>query len=218
MSKAFFYVDESGDLGWTLHHPYRHGGSSQYLTLAALVVLDNLEHYPPRVIKRLYDKYKWKTARERKWVDLKDGARLDFAKQAVALVTKHDDIKYFSITVKKENVQPHIRGDSNKLYNYMIRLLLVEQMAKYDFVTFVPDARSIKVRSGNSLHDYLQIALWFEIGATTQVKTRHTDSSSNRNVQFTDMLAGLVQSYFEDGQSQPWKLLQPHITSKKLFF
>lgn len=32
------YLDESGDLGWKFDAPYRSGGSSRYLTIAAIAV------------------------------------------------------------------------------------------------------------------------------------------------------------------------------------
>src|ERR1035441_5537034 len=87
------------------------------------------------------------------------------------MLAKCPEIALHAIVVKKENVQAHIRTDSNKLYNYMIRLALLDKMAKHDVVTLVPDPRSIKVQSGNSLHDYLQMQLWFEKKATTKLIT-----------------------------------------------
>ncbi|VEH66652.1 Uncharacterised protein [Rodentibacter pneumotropicus] len=49
--------------------------------------------------------------------------------------TKHgNDVQYFCMTVNKEKVMPHIRQDPNKLYNYMIRLLLAREFARYDEV------------------------------------------------------------------------------------
>ena len=44
--------------------------------------------------------------------------RTDFAEKAKQLRVDHPSIKYFSMTVKKENLQSHIRADGNKLYNY----------------------------------------------------------------------------------------------------
>jgi len=218
MSSAYIYLDESGDLGWTLDQPYRRGGSSRHLTIAALIVSPENRHRPKRVIKKLYEKYSWDVSQERKWSDMKQAERVIFAERSKQLVESVQDVKYFSITVKKENVQDHIRQDSNKLYNYMINLLLSDEMARYDSVTLVPDPRSIKVESGNSLHDYLQTQLWFERGVQTQLNTCPCDSSCSRNVQFADMLSGLVQSHHEDRRSDPWRVLSPRIRSKALYF
>ena len=67
--------------------------------------------------------------------------RVYFARQANSLRIKNpDSIKYASITVKKQNVKPHIHKHSNKLYNYMIGLSLLDEMEKHRTVTFVPDS------------------------------------------------------------------------------
>ncbi len=161
-------LDESGDLGWKFDAPYRRGGSSRYLTIASLVISPNKKHLPKRLIKKLYTKFNWPTNIEKKWSDMSLAERIWFAEKANELHSKYpSDIKYLSITVKKENVQSHIRRDANKLYNYMIGLSLLDEMSNHDKITFLPDPRSIKIESGNSLHDYLQTKLWFERRSTT---------------------------------------------------
>jgi len=213
------YLDESGDLGWKFDAPYRAGGSSRHLTIASLVVSPAKKHLPKRLIKKLYTKFHWPTNIEKKWADMSLEERIYFAKKADELRTSQlNDIRYLSITVRKENVQPHIRADANKLYNYMIGLSLLNEMSKHESVTFVPDPRSIKVESGNSLHDYLQTQLWFEKSATTNLITTPLDSASSRNVQFSDMLSGIIQGHFEDGNSKPWTELRNNISYKTLFF
>ena len=218
MSSTTIYLDESGDLGWSFDKPYRQGGSSRFLTIGSLVVSGDKGHHPGRVIKELYEKYRWKTTKEKKWADMHPSQRINFAQCAHKLADRFNEIKYFTITVRKEKVQSHIRTDENKLYNYMIRLLLIQEMAKYSQVTFKPDTRTVKVESQNSLHDYLQIALWFDIGVSTKLATKPCDSSCNRNVQFADMLAGLVQSHYEDDVSEPYRILTSRISNITLFF
>jgi len=213
------YLDESGDLGWKFDAPYRRGGSSRHLTIASLVASQNKKHLPKRLIKKLYTKFKWPTNIEKKWSDMTFNERVWFAKKANELRLKNpNDIRYISITVKKENVQGHIRNDANKLYNYMIGLSLLDEMRKHPNVSFIPDPRSIKVESGNSLHDYLQTKLWLELNVKTILETIPCDSATSRNVQFSDMLSGIVQGHFEDGSSQPWAELRNNISYKTLFF
>ncbi|MFP4486387.1 MAG: DUF3800 domain-containing protein [Campylobacterales bacterium] len=216
--KIVVCLDESGDLGWKLSSPYRYGGSSRYLTIASVLMPHNKRHLPKRVIKKLYEKYHWNPQEEKKWSEMTHAERLDFAKKASSLQLKHPDIKYFSITVNKQNVQTHIRQDGNKLYNYMIGLLLLDEMSKYDEIQFTPDPRSIKVESGNSLHDYLVTKLWFDYEVKTDMKTKPEDSASNKNVQFADMLSGVAQGYFEDKKTGPWTILSKQINYKKLYF
>ncbi|MFA5983798.1 MAG: DUF3800 domain-containing protein [Methylococcaceae bacterium] len=213
------YLDESGDLGWKFTAPYRKGGSSRYLTIACLVVTPSKSHLPKRLIKNLYKKFKWHPGTEKKWSGMSLDERIWFAKKANELRTKHNpDIKFLSITVNKQNVKPHIRTDSNKLYNYMIGCLLLDEMSKQQRVKFIPDPRSIKVKCGNSMHDYLQTKLWFDKNAETILLTTPGDSSANKNIQFADMLSGVIQGHFEDGNSQPWHQLRNNVSYKTLFF
>ncbi|PHR53613.1 MAG: hypothetical protein COA44_15225 [Arcobacter sp.] len=214
----YIYLDESGDLGWKFNAPYRRGGSSRYITISTLTVPHTKRHLPKRIIKKLYDKYKWNPKKEIKWSDMKLDHREEFARRAVDLFNAHDDIQYHAITVKKERVQAHIRNDENKLYNYMIKLLLLDEMAKHDEIIFVPDPRSIKVESGNSLHDYLQTCLWFEKSVSTKLSTKPQDSASNRNIQFADMLSGIVQGNYEDNKRSTWNILNGSLISKRLYF
>ena len=212
------YLDESGDLGWKFNAPYRHGGSSRYLTITCLITPKDKRDLSKRIIRKIYKKFGWNTKVEKKWSQMDSAERDYFAKRALALRQKHPDIKYFSMTVKKENVQPHIRLDPNKLYNYMTGLLLIEEMSHFSHVEFYPDPRSVKVESGNSMHDYLQTQLWFDKNAATILTTTPVESSSNLNVQFADMLSGVVQGHFEDGNSSPWHIMASSINVRRLYF
>jgi hypothetical protein len=212
------YLDESGDLGWDFTAPYRNGGSSRFLTIGALCVPPTKKHLPKRIVKDLYDKFGWNTAKEKKWSDMTPSERKEFAELARKMCYANADICLHCITVKKENVMQHIRNDSNKLYNYMIGLLLLKPMAAHDDVTMVPDPRSIKVQSGNSLHDYLQIDLWFVKNVKTLLKTQPQDSKFCRAIQFTDMLCGLIRRYYEDGEQVNYKILAPNVQQKCLYF
>jgi len=215
---VLIYVDESGDLGWSFDQPYGSGGSSRFLTIAALQLPASKEHLPERVVRNLYKHFGWRTDREKKWVDMPQVARSTFARAAVALTERHSDIRYTSIIVNKQRVAAHVRRDENKLYNYMLKLLLTEEMARHEHVTLLPDPRSIKVESGRSMHDYLQTVLWFDLGASTALETVPRDSAGCLNVQFADMLAGTVQAHFERRDSAPWTTLAAHINLKQLFF
>ena len=212
------YLDESGDLGWKFDAPYRYGGSSRYLTITCLITPKEKRDLPKRIIRKMYKKFKWNTKEEKKWSQMSLDERVYFSERSKTLREKHPDIRYFSMTVKKENVQAHIREDGNKLYNYMINLLLLEEMSHFEQVEFFPDPRSVKVESGNSMHDYLQTQLWFEKGVSTMLATIPAESSSNLNVQFSDMLSGVVQGHFEDGNSDPWHVLASAINVRRLYF
>lgn len=215
---SIIYADESGDLGWTFSAPYGAGGSSRYLTISALCVPTAKKHIPKRVIKQLYETFKWPVGIEKKWSGMTPKERETFAILASKMSEHHHDIHLHAITVKKENVQPHIKNDANKLYNYMIRICLLDCMAAEDAVIFIPDPRSIKVASGNSLHDYLQTELWFTKKVKTVLTTTPMDSKNSRGIQFADMLAGLVQQRFEEKCFDYIRICVRRLRLKRLFF
>lgn len=215
---VIIYLDESGDLGWNFTAPYRKGGSSRYLTISALITPDDKSHLPGRVIRDLYTDRKWSTAKEKKWSEMSDSARQDFTKHVIKLRTHHPDISFHSIVVDKQRVNPTFRADANLLYNYMIKICLIGEMRKHDQVTLIPDPRSIKIASGNSLHDYLQINLWYTEQVETKLVTSPQDSKKTLGLQFADMLAGATQHHFEDGNSAAWDSLSGHVALKRLFF
>ncbi len=144
--------------------------------------------------------------------------RTEFSRLVRLMCDRHPEILLHGIVVKKQNVMEHIREDSNKLYNYMIRLSLLDRMAEHDVVTMVPDPRSIKVASGNSLHDYLQTELWFTKNANTKLNTTPSDSKGNLGIRFADKLAGIIQSRFEDNQSSYFQIIAPRVVLSRLFF
>ena len=218
MDSKVIFLDESGDLGWRFDAPYRLGGSSRHLTISAIILPEQKKHLPARTIKDLYLKHKWPPKQEKKWAKMSPEERLEFALLAEKLKATHPDIEYTSITVYKPNVRQHIRNDANKLYNYMIGLLLLDRMAQCDKVLLVPDSRELKVASGNSLHDYLLTELWFNKKTQTQVINQPRDSASDRGVQFADMLSGLVQQYHEDTNTALFKMLQCSLFCRKLYF
>jgi hypothetical protein len=51
------YIDESGDLGWKLDKPNRHGGSSKFITITGIIISKEEEKYISRFISDIYQKY-----------------------------------------------------------------------------------------------------------------------------------------------------------------
>jgi hypothetical protein len=210
------YLDESGDLGWTFLAPYRAGGSSRFLCLAFLFVPRAHRRVPKRIMRDLYHKYGW--AGERKAFEATEAQKLEFAQAVNAMLEKHKDIAVDCIIVKKENVQEHIRADGNKLYNYMCKLVLCDHVAGVREIKFMPDKRSVKVKSGNSLSDYLQTTFWFEFKVKTKLINDPQESQRNYNVQFVDWVSHCVWSHYEDGEKVVFPVICRHIKPRPLFF
>jgi hypothetical protein len=212
------YLDESGDLGWVFDKPFQHGGSSRYLTIAAVIIPKSLSHCPKRIVKKVYSKRKQSTAIEIKGKDLSKEELIVFAQRVVRLLQRQPSIKISAITVKKENVQPHIQSDPNKLYNYMVNFALLDKIKKFSIVDFIPDPRSIKVKSQNSLVDYLQTKLWFEYNSATVIRYMPTESHLNINLQFTDFVSYIIWRRYEYNKSDAFNILKSHTILKDLFF
>jgi hypothetical protein len=90
---------------------------------------------------------------EMKASDATEAQMVEFWGAANRMVSSNPEIKIDCIVAKKENVQTHIREDPNKLYNYMCKLVMTEHVKAVPEFEFIPDNRSIKVESGNSLSD-----------------------------------------------------------------
>ena len=144
--------------------------------------------------------------------------RSAFAHGAVAMIKANPDITLHGIVVNKSRVMDHIRSDPNKLYNYAIRCCMLKHIARFDQVTLVPDPRSVKVASGNAMQDYLQMGLWFELRAKTTLQAKPRDSAESAQIQFVDMLAGLIQARYEDGDTADFQTLRAYLRMKDLYF
>jgi hypothetical protein len=149
------YLDESGDLGWSLDKPYKNGGSSRYLTLAAVIVPTAKTHFIARVIRGLYKARGRQKSSELKSVELRPHERTTFIRELLKLRQSHPDIIFTAITVAKSGVNAAFRRHPNGLYNYMTKLMLLKKIGQYDYVDFIPDARSVKVELKHAFHDYL---------------------------------------------------------------
>jgi hypothetical protein len=178
LNSAFVYVDEAGDLGWKFNAPLGKGGSSRYLTISAVFTPEKKSDLPRRFVRTLYQKFGWSQSVEHKWCSMDVDQKSLCAVEMRELCESNPDIFLHAIVVKKQNVMSHIRSDSNELYNYMIRLALLERMSKHDAVMMIPDPRSVKMKSSNSLRDYLQTELWFTKKSKTNLVTWSYDSAS----------------------------------------
>lgn len=217
-NKVTVFLDESGDLGWNFTAPYRKGGSSRHLTIAAVLIPNDKIYYIARLLKKLSQKFNWETNKEKKWCLMKHDEKDFFAMECENLKQKLPEINYMAITVYKPRVMSHIRTDPNKLYNYMIGHMLLDKISEFSVVNFVPDPRSVKIESGNSLPDYLQTQLWFEKKVTTELINNPRDSYSCPGIQFCDMLAGVVQTHYEDNQTPRFDRLKKYLDCKRLYF
>lgn len=212
------YLDESGDLGWKFAAPYRKGGSSRFMTIAFIICPSEKKHFLKRVVSKVYTRLEACPKTEIKGSSLALADKEFVARQTLALLQKNPDIKIVYITVKKENVQQHIQSDTNLIYNYMMRLALLKEVDKYSVVNLIRDNRSVKIKSGNTLINYLQTELYFSHGSSSKLVDIPSDSKAVQNLVFIDWINNLIWSHYEDNNSSPYNILKANIYSNRLFF
>lgn len=212
------YLDESGDLGWKFAAPYRKGGSSRFMTIAFIICPSEKKHFLKRVVSKVYTRLEACPKTEIKGSSLALADKEFVARQTLALLQKNPDIKIVYITVKKENVQQHIQSDTNLIYNYMMRLALLKEVDKYSVINLIRDNRSVKIKSGNTLINYLQTELYFSHGSSSKLVDIPSDSKAVQNLVFIDWINNLIWSHYEDNNSSPYNILKANIHSNRLFF
>lgn len=216
--KSHIYLDESGDLGFKFNAPYRDKGSSRFLTIGYLLCPITSCNVPQRLVRDVYHKFSFNPKVEMKASELKKHHKDFICECTVKMMQKNPLFILGAITVKKENVHPHIRLDGNKLYNYMMRLALIEKIEDHDSCKLTRDNRSIKVESGSSCIDYLQITIWFDKGKTTLLVDNPKHSHTDDGLIFIDWITNIVWSKYEDKYNGWCSIIQPYLQEIQLYF
>ena len=100
----------------------------------------------------------------------------------------------------------------------MVNFALLDKIKKCSAVDFIPDPRSIKVRSQNSLVDYLQTKLWFEHNSAMIIRYKPMESHLNINLQFADFVSHIIWNRHENNKFDAFNILKPYISIRHLFF
>ena len=212
------YLDESGDTGFKLGKGLQRGGSSQHLTLCYAMLPEAKAHLPGRVLRKVYNKFGFSPKLEKKGSTLNAEQRIYFLREVRKLLKREPEIKIGHITVMKKHVRAHIRREPEKLYTYMMNLALLPKVVKFDQVNLIRDNRSVKIESGNSLSDYLQMQLWFHYNATTLLNDYPSDSKAFKGLMFIDWMSNIVWRHFEQGENEVFRNINEHLIHAKLFF
>ncbi len=167
-------------------------------------------------MSQLYRKYHW--VGEKKGSAALESHFEDFASLTLAMLADNPDIKVDCIVCNKENVRSHLRTDGNKIYNYMCRLVIPDHVRSEPSFRFHPDRRSIKVESGRSLPDYLEMVLGFDLNSPVRLIYEPLESTYNRSLHFVDWMAHCVWKKYEDKSSPAFDKLHSSINVRRLFF
>lgn len=196
MTKTSIFLDESGCLGWTLNHPYGKGGSSRYLVLAAVCIPDGKDKHVERIIRPLYKQRQRARHHELKSTELSNHERTQVARDIITLSQKHPDITFHAIIAEKSNVNNALSTRTEALYNHMAEQMLGGVMVNYSDIDFYPDARTLKPKDKNALHNYLETRLAIA-GHCPKVTTIPSESGNFFQIQCADILASIVWAQYE---------------------
>jgi hypothetical protein len=100
----------------------------------------------------------------------------------------------------------------------MIGLSTLPMIKNFPEIHMIRDKRSVKVKSGNSCVEYLNIELAFKLDSATKLIDDPTESHTELNLMFIDWVANFVWSHYEDTKSEPFYRLSEKLSNTELFF
>jgi len=201
----FIYLDESGDLG------FRTGGS-KYFVITFISVTNNLQL--ERTIREVKSKYGLHSNYE-----IKGSSTTARIKNELLQKISKLNIEIYSIVMNKSKVFSRIRDDKNILYNYVLGLILVPYIINQQDVNILVDRRTVSVRSGFKLDDYLEYKVWYENLADVNMNISHEDSKHNLGIQAVDVISYAIFRKYESGDVSYYDLIRHRIKKEiPLFF
>jgi len=203
------YLDESGDLGFGQ-------GGTKYFTIAFVIVKD------PILFRRCVKAVKIKHRIPRN-VELKGNTTRDVVKKDLLSRFLKLDTEVHAITVKKENVEPKLRKDTNILYNYMVGLSLVERILQEPGgakVIVNVDRRIISITSGFKFNEYLRYKIWYERERRDiDLEIHHLDSHAAYAVQGIDVICNSIFRKYNSNNYALFNIIRGKVKNdRSLFF
>jgi hypothetical protein len=210
-------MDEAGDTGWSLNHPYGKGGSSRFLILAAISIPSGKNKLIERIVRHLYRSRKGrKLSNELKSTELNGHEKMNFAKKLIDVKQKNPDINLMAVVAEKGNVNTALRTKCESFYTHMAEQMLHTELARKTVVDFFPDARAMKPKDKHALPNYLETQLAIS-GHIPTITTTPSESGRLLEIQCADIICSILFSHYEFNQSTQYKILEPAIAVTKLF-
>ncbi len=205
----YVYLDESGDLGFGER-------STKYFTIA-FAVMENPVLFV-RCVRKAKVKYHIPRDVELKGYTTRENIKRDLLSGFAKL-----DIEVHAITVRKRNVEPKLRKDTNILYNYMVGLSLVERILEEPKDTQViinVDRRIIAITSGFNFNQYLRYKIWYEKERRDiDLNIHHLDSHHALTIQGIDIICNSIFRKYNSNNYKLFNIFQDKVKSdKRLFF
>lgn len=125
-------------------------------------------------------------------------------------LARFDDHNISYVVVDKHNIDnKKLFEDKNLLYNYVFQWLIKPVLrGTNEDVDILIDNHSTKVKSINTLCDYIRIKAYAEWGITSNVSIRYCDSKTSKIVQMADVIANVVYGHYTYNVSHLYGLLK----------
>ena len=203
------FIDESGDLG--------RGG--HFFVLAAVVFLSRsatkkASRYVRKMQRRMGSKGTPLT-------ELKS-CKMQFTERQALLnnLMRREELEFYYLVVEKARVNLlHGNYPQNLVYNYFTKLLVDEIFVAHEGkIEITLDERTTKIKSANSLRDYLLIDAYANFSKKRdEIAIMQADSRAVNNLQLADLLAGTVYQAYTRHQRHFLDLIAHKIRSANEF-
>jgi hypothetical protein len=201
------FLDESGDLGFGQ-------GSTAHFIIGFLAVADE------EAFRRKIRKIK-KRAGLSGDVELKAYHSDDHLRRKVLKTVAASNVEVHTVSLYKPKVYDHLRTDTNVLYNYAAKWLLVPYLEeqRFDRIRIVVDLRITRQSRGMRFDDYIKAELWGERGVPTELEFQHLDSAQSLGLQAVDFVTHALFRGRERNDWQLWNIVRARAKrTKRLFF
>lgn len=201
VSNALILSDESGDLGWKFNQPNRDGGSSWYFVIAACLGANGHHMKFGKVIRNLWEMKGWTSRNEKKWIDLKEGARSDFCHLASRMLDQNNETaKVFVSIVKKELIPVHMQDHFHLIYAMVFSRSVYEEITRYRTVSLCPDNLNAGTGSKNLIENITRRDVWLQGRGSTTIEQIERSRPLEDGLAFCDYIAGAVWNHYEEGR------------------
>ena len=184
------FVDESGELGM----------KEQYFVIAMLV---------PQRGKRISNFMK-RFCVKNKLNEVK-ASQLEFSQKQEIFnkLTSANDYTISYIVVDKHNIDNQkLFADKNLFYNYLFSFLIKKTIrSSREDISILLDNHSTRVKSINSLCDYIKIKALTQWGYQNNLHIQYVDSKNSKIIQATDVIANAIYAKYIYGKDHFYKML-----------
>lgn len=194
----FLYLDESGDLGF---NPDKKG-RSRFFTICILAVSTTTRNRAlalavRKAIKRLLNP---KGRRKRLVEELKGNATSLRVKEYFFRQVTGVHFGVYALTLNKERLYPELKGQKERLYNYLARLILDQLPFENadDAVNLILDKRK-RAAHVREFNRYVQRQLEDRIPPNVRFRITHENSKDNPGLQAADLFSWGVFRKYERG-------------------